>query len=243
MANDNCSGMIAWAMLLHALQGMRLRHSYRFVIAPETIGTLAYIHLHEHAIRGLEGGYCLNTCGGPDAPSYKASFDGEATVDLAVRLAFRDAGLQHDEHEFDAAGSDERQFATPGLRIPMGSIHRSKYYDYPEYHTSLDNLSLISIQRIEGVVDLYLRAIENLEYDRRYFSLCPIGEPMLSKRGLYPTFSAGGRGSQEAAALRWQMQGARKHTLDIAQQSGLPVHALSLAAGELVKAGLLREIV
>jgi aminopeptidase-like protein len=243
MANDNCSGMMAWAMLLRALQGRKLRHTYRFVVSPETIGTLAYIQKHEWAIKGLEGGYCLNTCGGPDAPSYKASFEADASVDRAVRLAFRDADLQHDEHDFDAAGSDERQYASPGLRIPVGSIHRSKYYDYPEYHTSADDLSLISIQRIESVVDLYLRAIENLEFDRRYHSLCPIGEPMLSKRGLYrPLGGVTGLADHESA-VRWQLQAAGEWTLDVAEQSGLKAKTLDAAGQKLEKAGLLREMV
>jgi len=243
MANDNCSGLMAWTMLLRALQGRKLRHTYRFIVSPETIGALAYIHRHEHAIKGLEGGYCLNTCGGPDALSYKRSFEGDASVDRAVRLAFRDADLQHDEHEFDAAGNFERQYATPGLRIPVGSIHRSKYYDYPEYHTSADDLDFISPPRIESVVDIYLRAIENLEYDRRYHSLCPIGEPMLSKRGLYrPMGGLTGLADHESA-IRWQLQAAGEWTLDTAEQSGLKVKTLARAGEELERAGLLREIV
>ncbi len=263
LANDNLSGPVLWTLLLAELRRRPLRHAYRFVIAPETIGALAYIARNEAAVRALTGGFVATTVAGPGQFGYKQTFRGNDPIDRAVRLTFRELGLDYLEYPFDVNGSDERQYSQPGLRIPIGTICKDKYYEYPYYHTSLDDLDFISAQNLIETLKLYLLAIEKLEYDRRYRSRNPIGEPMLGKRGLYP--KTGGAIRQQAAspaahgerryavdegnilygseldALRWVLFYADGQTslLEVAEKTALPLRQLHRAAEKLLAGGLL----
>jgi aminopeptidase-like protein len=266
LGNDNLSGVVLWALLLHELRKRPLRHSYRFVIAPETIGALAYIAANENAVRALAGGFVATTVAGPGRFGYKRTWRGDHVIDRAVRQTFRELNLEYVEYPFNVNGSDERQYSTPGLRVPVGTICKDKYYEYACYHTSLDNLDFISAANLVATLKLYILAIEKLEQNRTYRSLNPYGEPMLGKRGLYPKL--GGAIKQKAAdastahaerryrvedgnilygneldAIRWLMFYADGQTplLDIAEKTGLPMRQLSevaekLAAGELLEA-------
>ncbi len=266
LANDNLSGVVLWILLLRALRQGPRRHAYRFVIAPEPIGALAYIAGHESAVRALAGGLVATTVAGPGKFGYKRTFRGDALIDRAVRLTFRELGLDFTEYPFEINGSDERQYSTPGLRVPVGTICKDKYYEYPYYHTSLDNLEFISAANLVETLKVYLLTIEKLEQNLTYRSLNPIGEPMLGKRGLYPR--TGGAIKQKAAdqsvhgerryavdagnilygneldAIRWLLFHADGRTplLDIAERTGLPMGQLFDVAGKLVVGGLLAEV-
>lgn len=267
LANDNLSGVVLWTLLLRELSGRTLRHSYRFVIAPETIGALAYIAGNEQAVRALTGGMVATTVAGPGRFGYKRTFRGDSIVDRSVRLTFRELGLEFTEYPFDVNGSDERQYSTPGLRVPVGTICKDKYYEYPYYHTSLDNLEFVSAANLVETLKIYTLAIEKLEQNRTYRSLNLIGEPMLGKRGLYPKM--GGAIKQKVAdsfvhgerryavdagniifgneldAIRWVLFYADGQTslLDVAERIGLPMVQLYDVAGKLAAGGLLEEIV
>jgi aminopeptidase-like protein len=267
LANDNLSGVVLWALLLRELSGRTLYHSYRFVIAPETIGALAYIARNESAVRSLAGGLVATTVAGPGPFGYKRTFLGDSIVDRSVRLTFRELGLEFIEYPFDVNGSDERQYSSSGLRVPVGTICKDKYYEYPCYHTSLDNLEFISAANLVETLKVYMLAIEKLEQARTYRSLNPIGEPMLGKRGLYPM--TGGAIKQKVAdspvhgerhyavdagntifgneldAIRWVLFYAdgRTSLLEVAERTALPMSQLYNVAGKLVASGLLEEIV
>lgn len=266
LANDNLSGVVLWTMLLRELSRHARYHSYRFVIAPETIGALAYIAEHEDAVRALTGGLVVTTVAGPGCFGYKRTFRGDAIIDRSVRLTFRELGLEFTEYPFDVNGSDERQYSSPGLRVPVGTICKDKYYEYPFYHTSLDNLEFISAENLVESLKVYMLAIEKLEQNRIYRSHNPVGEPMLGKRGLYP--GTGGSIKQKAAdsskhgdrryavnagniifgneldAIRWVLFYADGQTalLDVAERTGLPMSQLYAVAGKLAAGGLLEEI-
>ena len=257
LANDNLSGPVLWALLLRELGKRTLRHSYRFIIVPETIGAIAFLSRNQEAAENFSGAFVLTTCAGPGPFGYKESFCGDAAVDRAARAALAQAGLDHIPYPFDINGSDEKHFSAPWFRVPTGSITKDKYYEYPEYHTSLDNLSLISPQGLVQSLGLYLSALEILEKDLTYTSLSPRCAPMLSKRGLYPKLggaqvhrsgeAAPGRGgrewttSQELDAINWLMflaDGAHS-LLDVAERTGLPVARLQATAEKLRDQGLL----
>jgi aminopeptidase-like protein len=221
------------------------------VIAPETIGALAYISRNEAAVKALAGGFVVTTVGGPGRIGYKPTWQGDSLIDRAVRLAFRELGLESVEYPFDASGSDERQYSTPGLRIPMGSICKDKYYEYAYYHTSLDDLDFVRAEALIETLNVHLSAIEKLEQGRTYRSLNPIGEPMLGKRGLYPRMggalrqkAAGSQGASELDAIRWILFYADGQTslLDIAEKTHLPMQALADAAEKLTASDLLVEV-
>jgi aminopeptidase-like protein len=267
LANDNLSGVVLWTLLLGELRKRTLRHTYRFVIAPETIGALAYIARNEAAVRAFAGGFVATTVAGPGHFGYKRTWRGDALIDRAVRLTFKELGLEYTEYPFEVNGSDERQYSTPGLRLPVGTICKDKYYEYPFYHTSLDNLDFISAGNLVETLKIYLLAIEKLEQNCTYRSLNPIGEPMLGKRGLYP--KVGGAIKQKAAdsathhaerrytvdagrilygneldAMRWVLFHADGQTplIEVAERTGLPMRQLSEMAEKLVAGGLLEEV-
>jgi aminopeptidase-like protein len=265
MANDNLSGVVLWALLLRELSSRPRRHSYRFVVVPETIGALAYLARNEESMKHVRGGFVITTVAGPGAFGFKSSYRGDAGVDRVVDCTFAELGLEPLRYPFDINGSDERQYSAPAFRIPVTTITKDKYYEYDFYHTSLDNLDFINSENLIETLKLYLLAIEKLELDLTYRSLNPHGEPMLGKRGLYPQTggsiqqsavsrrhaerryqiaeSAAALGS-ELDAIRWLMflsDGATS-LLRIAEKTGLPMRQLYEAAERLRAHGLLERI-
>lgn len=275
LANDNLSGPVLWAMLLRELSGRRLRNTYRFVIAPETIGIIAWLaRTRDGSARALDrarGGFVLGSVAGPDGFSYKPSFRilrGErARIDRAADLALRERG-DYLAYPFEPIGSDERQLSAPGWRIPVGSVHRSKYHEYGAYHTSLDDLSFVSAASLVSTLEVYLDIVDNLEADVRYQSLVPDSEPMLGRRGLYPSIGGamrrhvtGDGGGDfgpppeevlddvverpDANAFQWlTFLGDGEHrVLDVAELSGIPPHRLIAALRRLEGAGVVATVV
>ena len=252
LANDNLSGVVLWTLLLREMQKRSHRHSYRFVIAPETIGALVYIARNEAVVRALKGGFIATTVAGPGPFGYKASWCGDALVDRATRLTFCEQGLEFIEYPFDINGSDERQYSSPGLRVPVGTICKDKYYEYPYYHTSLDNLDFIRPEALVETLKITMLTIEKLELDHTYRSLNPIGEPMLGRRGLYPKL--GGSLHQKTSrenvrvteldAMRWVLfhSDGKTSLLTIAEMTGVPMDLLAKEARVLVEAGLLELV-
>jgi aminopeptidase-like protein len=268
LANDNLSGVVLWTLLLRELsRAGRLRHAYRFVIVPETIGAVVYLARNETRARRFAGGFVVTTVGGPGSFGYKQTYAGDHLVDRAVRQTFQELELDYLAYPFDINGSDERQYSQPHFRIPVGTITRDKYYEYPYYHTSLDNLDFVRAENLVETLKLYLLAVEKLEQNRVYCSRMPYCEPMLGRRGLYP--KVGGSIKQQAAAagaehgrrgyqvdagrmlygseldaIRWLMFHADGNTslLEIAERTGLPMRQLSAVAEKLVENDLLERV-
>ncbi len=243
LANDNLSGIVVAAELahrLHALGSEHLRHSYRFLWAPGTLGAITWLALNRERVGRITHGLVAANLGDPGGFHYKRSRQGEAAIDRAVVLAARDSEVDVEIEDFVPFGYDERQYCSPGFDLPVGSLTRTPWGRYPEYHTSADDLSLVSSQRLLDSVQLYLRTFAVLEADRQYRNLEPHGEPQLGRRGLYRTL--GGEGAKERElAILWvlnQSDGTRS-LMDIAERSGLSVAVLDEAARALVKARLL----
>ena len=190
MANDSLSGVIMWMLLLKILSKEKLYYSYRFVLVPETIGAITYLHLNKDAIKeNVKRGFVLTTCGGPGKLGYKRSFKGDDIIDLATKAAFNELKQNYIEYPFDVNGSDERQYSSPYFRIPCATISKDKYYEYSQYHTSLDNLNFVKSDYLIQSLEVYLTAIQNLELSHYKFkSLNPAGEPFFTKRNLYSSY-------------------------------------------------------
>ena len=61
-------------------------------------------------------------------------------------------------------GSDERQFCSQGIDLPIASIMRTKYGEYPEYHTSLDTIGkVVTIKGLRVGLDLAKAIIKEIE--------------------------------------------------------------------------------
>lgn len=185
LGNNELSGPVVTAALARWLMRQeKLRFSYRIVFAPETIGAITYIALHREQLREKTVGGINLTCIGDDGDwSYLASREGNHPLDrIANRVVHRFD--QPKVYSYLDRGSDERHYGMPGVDVPMISLMRTKYGVYPEYHTSLDDLSVITPTGLQGGLDLVRQTIESLEASN-YFVTTVLGEPQLGKRGLY----------------------------------------------------------
>ena len=190
MANNECSGPALITALARYIADMpRRRYSYRLVLAPETIGALTYIsrnleHLQSHVIAGFN----LTCVGDNRTYSIVHSRYADTYADRVLTNVLRSSGVGFEEYPYIKRGSDERQYQAPGVDVPMVCFCRSKYHIYPEYHTSADDLDLISPEGLQGSFDIMKKCIMLTEYNRKYRTTT-LGEPQLGKRGLVPTMS------------------------------------------------------
>jgi aminopeptidase-like protein len=241
MANDQVSGPVVATFVAEALSRLEQRRlSYRFVFAPETIGAIAYLsrrcdHLRERVIAGFN--VC---CIGDDGDySYLASRNGNTLADRIASHVLQHLFPEHKRYSFLERGSDERQYCSPGVDLPLCVLMRSKFGTYPEYHTSLDNLDLVTPSGLQGGYRLVSNCLDCLENDVTLKVATPC-EPQLGKRGLYPNLSVRGNGVtvRERTNLLAYADG-KSSLLDIAETIGVPVWKLYSHVDELLKHGLL----
>jgi aminopeptidase-like protein len=242
LANDNLSGMAVAARLAQRMQDRKLRHSYRFLWAPGTIGAITWLAQNRNALGKIRGGLVLSCLGDSGVFHYKRSRQEHASVDTVVEHVLAAAAPGHVVEPFEPMGYDERQFCSPGFDLPVGRLSRTPNGRYAEYHTSADNLEFIKPAALGGSLDLLLRIVETWESNRLLRNLAPYGEPQLGKRGLYRT-TGGTSGNLDEAALMWVLNLADgSHSLlDITKRSGLSLATVSTAIDRLEKAGLLAE--
>ena len=245
LANDNLSGVVLTAYLARELMRRRSKYSYRVVFAPETIGAVAYCAHNESAMKSVDCGFVITCTAGKGQWGYKASIDEGHRINRIVEDAFTEFSLPMLRYPFDPHGSDERQYASPGFRINTVTISKDKYYEYKEYHSSLDTLDFISADAVADTMLLYLRVLEKLEDEIFYKSLNPHCEPMLSPRGLYPSTGGGmmpgWNSDRQLDAILWLMMlcDGRTSVQDIAARTSLPFAELCEMAALLTEKGLL----
>jgi len=244
LANDNLSGVGVCAHLARLLRGLELRYSYRFLFVPGTIGAITWLALNEEAARRVRHGLVAANLGDGGRFHYKRSRRGDADVDRAVVRVLADAGEPYEVEDFTPFGYDERQYCSPGFDLAVGSLTRTPWGRYPEYHTSDDDLELIRPEHLGESLRRYLEVVHVLEHDRRYRNLNPSCEPQLGRRGLYRTLGGSDAGRERELALLWvlNLSDGEHSLLDVAERSGASFGRVLEAARALVDAGLLEDV-
>ena len=242
LANNELSGPVVTAFLAKWLLSAPRRYSYRIVFAPETIGAIVYASRHLQELRERVIAGFVVTCAGDDrAVSFLPSRLGETLADRAALHVLRHRAPEFRRYSFLDRGSDERQYCSPGVDLPMVSIMRTKYGEYPEYHTSLDDLTVISPAGLEGAFRLIRETIELIEANDTYRVTC-LGEPQLGKRGLYPSLSTKESGKVVATMLNFLAYCDGQHDLiAIADRIGVDAAQLVPLAAKLRAAGVLES--
>lgn len=243
MANNEVSGpsvQTAVGCWLSALP--RRRYTYRLVFLPETIGALAFVSRNlDQLRRNVKAGYVITCIGDDRAYSLLPSRRGTTRSDNAARHAMRWHCPDYITYPWRERGSDERQYCSPGIDLPMASIMRSKYGEYPEYHTSLDDFSVVTASGLAGGFEAVRMTLLSLEMDCRPLATC-LGEPQLGKRGLYPTLSTPvleQRIHDMLGILTWA--DGENTLLEIAEKCDRPIWELHAVAELLRQNGLLKD--
>ena len=187
MANDNLSGVILTTLIVKFLKSIfNLEWSYRIVFIPETIGAIAYIQKNLKKIKDIDYGINVSCVGGKGKMSYKQTKDKNSFLNKLIEKIFKKRNIKFKKYNFDIHGSDERQYSYFGNDINIISIHKDKYYDYKQYHTSLDNLDFVKSNQILETFEVYKEFILSIENQKIFKSKNHFSETMLSKFNLYP---------------------------------------------------------
>jgi aminopeptidase-like protein len=241
LANDNLSGMVLAATVARLLGGRRLRYTYRFVFAPGTIGAVTWLALNEDRTSRIAHGLVLACLGDPGRLTYKRSRRGDAEIDRAVVHVLAHTGQDYGVREFAPYGYDERQYCSPGFDLPVGSLTRTPYGEYPEYHTSADDPGLVEPGPLADSLRRCLEVFEVLEGNLTYLNLSPKCEPQLGKHGLYGAVGGHSHAAADQMAMLWvlSLSDGSRSLLDVAERSKLPFAAVYRAAAALESARLL----
>ena len=189
MANNELSGPLVSIALAKYFKNRINEKSLRFIFIPETIGSITYLHKNINSIKkNVIGGYVLSCIGDERNYSFIPTKYGNSISDIAAKKAFKKLNVKYKKYSFLKRGSDERQFNSPGVDLPIASILRSKYGEYPEYHTSMDDFKLVTKKGLNGGFKIVKEAIKIIMKDVIPMSK-NICEPKLQKTNLIKSLS------------------------------------------------------
>ena len=245
MANNELSGPAVTIYLAKWLwEKKHRRYNYRIIFIPETIGAITYLSQHLPEMKkNIRAGFNISCVGDDRTYSYVASRYGNTLADKVAKNVLSFHYPEYKQYSFLQRGSDERQYNAPGVDLPVCAVCRSKYVEYPEYHTSKDNMGLISPTGLQGAYEVYRDMMEALEYNRKYRIQC-LGEPQLGKRGLYPTVSQKGQHDLVAALTDFiAYADGMNDLIDISNMIGVPTKDVIPIVRQLLKTDLLEKSV
>lgn len=238
LANDNLSGIALAVELARHVARLRPRYSYRFVFAPGTIGAITWLARNEARVGRIRHGLVLAGVGVAAPFVYKRTRRGDAEIDRVMAHVLAHAAGDHRVVDFTPYGYDERQYGSPGFDLPVGSLSRGGQGGFAEYHTSADDLAVVTPAALAESFALATEIVAVLEGNAAYVNTQPRGEPQLGRRGLYRAM--GGPGASEMAMLWVLNQSDGCHTLlEIAERAALPFAQVRAAADLLLAHDLL----
>lgn len=244
LCNDNLSGVAVAVGLAEWLAALPdRRYSYRLLFIPGTIGSITWLALNQERLASIRYGLVLTGLGGPGPLVYKRSRHEGAEIDRAATNVLAHAGEGAEIRGFIPYGYDERQYCSPGINLAVGCLSRTPYGEYPEYHTSADNLDFVEPRQLEGSYRACRSILKVLEGNASYLNRNPMCEPQLGRRGLYGSMGGAGEGRARELAMLWtlNLSDGSHSLLDIAERSGMAFESIRDAATLLLQHELLEE--
>lgn len=244
MANNELSGPVVTTFIAKWLAELKhRRYTYRIIFIPETIGSIVYLSRNLDIMKkNVIAGFNVTCIGDDRAYSYLPS---RSENTLADRIALH--VLHHMHPEFlrytylDRKG-DEQQYCSPGVDLPVVSVMRSMYGTYPEYHTSLDDLNLVTPSGLLGGYEVLTRCIQCIDFNEK-LQVTTLCVPQLGKRGLYPTL--GTRTGPSTVKSRMNLIAycdGKNSLLEVADKINVPMWDLLPEVDILKNHGLLKVV-
>ncbi len=245
MANDSLSGVVTAVQLFKELKKLNnLKYNYRFLFVPETIGTICFLENNKSNIKEVTEYGLVATClGDKGSFTYKESRDPTRKINKIVKYVFAKRNLSERIKEFCPIGSDERQYCSPGFDLSVGVLTRSMYGEFPEYHSSADNLDFVKEEYLQESLDIFLEIIKTYESNHIFKRNNPYCEPQMGKYDLYRR--TGGAGKDEIDKLSqqrmWLLNYADGKTdlIELSEKSGFDIFELKSASEALIKNNLI----
>jgi aminopeptidase-like protein len=242
LCNDNLSGIALVAFLAKHLSSHALRYSYRFLFIPGLIGSITWLCLNEARVSKIKHGFVVAGVGDAGNFTYKRSRRGDAEIDRIFNHVLKHCRSDYAIRDFSPYGYDERQFCSPAFNLPIGCVMRTPHGQYPEYHTSGDNLDFVRPSALGDSFAKCLSALNVLENNKTYINQNPKCEPRLGKRGLYRAVGGQAEDVLDELSMLWvlNLSDGTNSLLDIAERSGSKFESIKAAADRLLEHDLLR---
>lgn len=245
LCNDNLSGIVLTTLLAKYLSQASLRYSHRFLFIPGTIGSITWLCLNEPKVSKIKHGLVVVCVGDSGGFTYKKTRQRNADIDKVVAHVLKHSNNEFEIIDFFPYGYDERQYCSPGFDLPVGCLMRTPHGQFPEYHTSADDLDFVKPENLAISFSTYLTVLNILENNKKYLNQNPKCEPQLGKRGLY--HKIGGHDDSKAfqLAMFWilNLSDGRNSLMDISERAKLGFDLIKGAADTLAEHGLLKESV
>ena len=243
LCNDNLSGMSLTTFLAKYLSRIPTKYSYRFLFIPGTIGSITWLCLNEPNLYKIKHGLVAACVGDSGKITYKKTRQGNANIDKIANRVLKDSGNDFEIIDFFPYGYDERQYCSPGFNLPVGCLMRTPHGQFPEYHTSADNLDFVQPKNLVDSFSTYFAIFNILESNKKYLNQNPKCEPQLGKRGLYNKIGGHYNSKAFQMAMLWvlNLSDGNQSLLDISDRSGLRFSLIKEAADALIEHNLLEE--
>lgn len=249
MANDNLSGMVVLTSLAQYVASKKRRYKYRFLLSPETIGPITYLassygpgYMLQHLKNKLVAGWVMTCLGGPGDFTLQLG-KGRNKAEVISEHVLINLGMGFKGSPWRNRASDERQFCSPNVDLPVVTILKTHPSEYKEYHTNADNLDFVKPRELETSLAVYKKIVDSLELDRTYRTTI-VGEPFMSKRGdLYPVISQKGSSMEVRDLMNlWSYCDGSLSTVEIANKLGMSIWQMEPLINILVKNELIYEV-
>ena len=242
LGNDNLSGIVLATFVAKLILEQNYNMSFRIIFVPETLGALIWLNANKNKLHNIKSGLVATCLGDKGFFTYKMSKTEKSYINRVVLKTLKDMDLQFKLEKFYPFGSDERQYNSLGFNLEIGSLMRTPYRQFPEYHTSSDNLDSINKKNIYESLKVYINIINTLTKNKYYINLMPYGEPFLKKYGFYD-FAGGSKKPETLDAIKWILcfSDGNMDLLEISELSEIKFEIISNAADLLKSKNIIKE--